>query len=77
MAKKRIPKIGDRVAASGQNGSFVVSSVDNDLHSVELKLKGEGLNFSTIPWRALIFLGRHHASPTATRTRIAGEAAEQ
>ncbi len=76
MAKIRIPKIGDRVAASGQNGSFVVSSVDNDRRTVELKLKGEGLNLSTIPWRALIFLSRNNTSKPQPALRVVGETAE-
>ena len=54
--KKRIPKLDDRVAVLGHTGAFVISSVDGDLRTVELKPIGRHFALSTIPWRALTFL---------------------
>ena len=54
--KKRIPKLDDRVAVLGHTGAFVISSVDGDLHTVELKPIGRHFALSTIPWRTLTFL---------------------
>jgi hypothetical protein len=54
--KKRIPKKGDHVKTPGHNGAFVVSGVDSDIESAELKHVGSTLALSTIPWRALTFL---------------------
>lgn len=75
MAKTRIPKIGDRVAALGRNGAFVVYSIDGDLRCVELKLIGKELRLSTIPWKELTFLDKEDASQDAAR--IVREATEQ
>jgi hypothetical protein len=54
--KKRIPKMGDRVTALGQDGTFVVSGVDSSLQTVELKMIGNDFALSTIRWGALTFL---------------------
>ena len=54
--KKRIPKLDDRVAVLGHTGPFVISSVDGDLRTVELKPIGRHFALSTIPWRTLTFL---------------------
>jgi hypothetical protein len=54
--KKRIPKKGDRVAAEGQKGAFVVYSIDSGLRVAELKQMGSDFSLSTIPWRELTFL---------------------
>jgi hypothetical protein len=54
--KKRIPKLDDRVAVLGHTGAFVISSVDGDLRTVELKPIGTHFALSTIPWRTLMFL---------------------
>ena len=54
--KKRIPKLDDRVAVLGHTGAFVISSVDGDLRTVELKPIGRHSALSTIPWRTLTFL---------------------
>jgi hypothetical protein len=61
-AKERIPKKGDRTAALGHSGTFVVSYVDNDLRTVDLKMIGNDFALSTIPWRALTFLDELEAS---------------
>jgi len=54
--KKCIPKLDDRVAVLGHTGAFVISSVDGDLRTVELKPIGSHFALSAIPWRALTFL---------------------
>jgi hypothetical protein len=54
--KKRMPKLDDRVAVLGHTGAFLISSVDGDLRTVELKPIGRHFALSTIPWRALRFL---------------------
>jgi hypothetical protein len=54
--KKRIPKLVDRVAVLGHSGAFVISSVDSDLRTVELKPIGRHFALSAVPWRALTFL---------------------
>jgi hypothetical protein len=54
--KKRIPKKGDRAAALGQDGTFVVYDVDSRLRCAELKLIGHDFALSSIPWSALTFL---------------------
>jgi len=54
--KKRIPKLDDRVAVLGHTGAFVISSVDGDLRTVELKPIGRHFALSTIPWRVWTFL---------------------
>jgi hypothetical protein len=65
--KKRIPKKGDRVSALGQNGTFVVSDVDRELWTVELKMIGHDFALSTIPWGALTFLDELDSSQNALR----------
>jgi hypothetical protein len=60
--RKRIPKKGDRVTAHGQNGVFVIYSIDNSLCCVELKLIGGDFALSSIPWRALTFLDEQYTS---------------
>jgi hypothetical protein len=54
--KKHIPKLDDRVAVLGHTGAFVISSVDGDLRTVELKPIGRNFALSAIPWRALRYL---------------------
>jgi hypothetical protein len=64
--KKRIPKQGDHVLALGHKGAFVISSVDGDLCTAELKPTGRGFALSTIPWRTLAFLDEEDSSQAAT-----------
>jgi hypothetical protein len=66
-SKKRLPNKGDRVAALGQHGTFVVSQVDSTIQTVELKMIGRDFALSTIPWRALTFLDELDASQAAAR----------
>jgi hypothetical protein len=47
--RKRIPREGDCVGTLGHSGTFVVSYVDNDLRTVELKMIGNDFALSTIP----------------------------
>jgi hypothetical protein len=63
--KKRSPKQGDRVVALGHHGAFVISSVDGDLCTVELKPTAGSFALSTIPWRTLTFLDEEDASQAA------------
>jgi hypothetical protein len=55
-SKNRFPKRGDRVAALGHSGAFIVYSIDSSIHTVELKQIGEEFALTTIPWEALTFL---------------------
>jgi hypothetical protein len=45
--KKRIPKIGDHVSAVGRKGAFIISSVDSNTESAELKQIGRDLAYSS------------------------------
>lgn len=65
--KKRIPKQGDHVVALGHKGAFVISSVDGDLCTAELKPTGRGFALSTIPWSTLTFLDEEDATQAAAR----------
>jgi hypothetical protein len=65
--KKRIPKQGDRVVALGHKGDFVISSVDSDLCTAELKPTGRGFALSTIPWSTLTLLDEEDASQATAR----------
>ena len=65
--KKRTPKQGDHVVALGHKGAFVISSVDGDLCTAELKPTGGGYALSTIPWSTLTFLDEEDASQAAAR----------
>jgi hypothetical protein len=51
----RIPKKGDRVAT--QNAPFIVTAVDHEQGTVDLRLIGPGEHrLSKIPWGVLMFL---------------------
>jgi hypothetical protein len=65
--KKRIPKQGDYVVALGHKGDFIISSVDDDLCTAELKPTGPGFALSTIPWSTLTYLDEEDASQSAAR----------
>jgi hypothetical protein len=54
--KKRIPKIGDHVSTEGRKGSFIISSIDSNTESAELKPIGHDLALSTMPWEDMTFL---------------------
>ena len=70
--KKRTPKQGDHVAALGHEGAFVISSVDGDLCTAELKPTGRGFALSTIPWSTLTFLDEEDAQPSRRSDRKGG-----
>lgn len=73
--KKRIPKIGDHVSVEGHKGAFIVSSIDSNTESAELKQIGHDLALSTIPWEDLIFLDELDESQNALR--VVREATEE
>jgi len=67
MAKKRVPKVGDRVDAIGHHGAFVVSKIDAKLQTAELKRLGrQGLTLN-VGWHHIGFLDEQDASQAAAR----------
>jgi hypothetical protein len=65
--KKRVPQKGDRVAVLGQNGTFVVSSVDSAIKNVLVSMIGHDFALDAIPWGALTYLGELDSSQNALR----------
>ena len=65
--KKRIPKIGDRVATEGRKGTFVIYSVNSGICAADLKQIGSDFALSTIPWRTLTFLDELDETQNALR----------
>ncbi len=66
----RIPRIGDRVIALGQNGTFVVLRADEDTMSADLKLLSpKECVLKNIPWRLLRFLKTEGVNQTAAQSR--------
>ena len=66
MAKKRVPKVGDRVDAIGHHGAFVVSKIAK-LQTAELKRIGrQGLTLN-VGWHHIGFLDEQDASHAAAR----------
>jgi hypothetical protein len=61
LSNNRIPKKGDRVAALGHSGAFVIYSLDISLRTAELRRIGSTFALSTIPWEALTFLDESDA----------------
>jgi hypothetical protein len=73
--QRRIPKEGDRVGASGQNGTFeVIAVTTTPLNMVRLRLVGKPDFVIDVPWGALTFRDQEDASQAAAR--IAREATE-
>jgi hypothetical protein len=66
--KKRSPKKGDRVAIQGENGAFVVYSIDGSLECAELKQIGHDLAMSSIPWSKLTFLDERQNALKSSNT---------
>jgi hypothetical protein len=56
VKNNRIPQKGDRVGIQGDDGVFVVYSIDDSLECAELKQIGRGLALSSIPWSKLTFV---------------------
>jgi hypothetical protein len=54
--KKRIPKKGDHVNTTLNEGTFAVYSVDPGLRCVDLVEVGSDLRLATVPWRLIKFL---------------------
>jgi hypothetical protein len=65
--KSRPPKEGDRVVVLGHTGAFVISDLDCDLRTVELKAIGHEFALSTVPWSALTSLDEEDASEAVAR----------
>jgi len=63
--KKRIPKIGDRIAIPEENGAFLVYLVDSYLCTAELKLIGRDFALSSVPWSTMTFLDEEDAGQAA------------
>jgi hypothetical protein len=63
--KKRIPKIGDRVAMPEENGAFLIYMVDSYLGTAELKLIGHDFALSSVPWNTMTFLDEDDAGQAA------------
>ena len=59
----RAPKVGDRVGATGQNGTFEVVAVSTSpVNMATLRLVGKPDFIIDVPWGALRFLGKEDAS---------------
>ena len=55
----RVPKEGERVAAQGQDGAFIVSQISTKRRTANLKLIGPAdYALKEIPWGALIFFNQ-------------------
>jgi len=65
--KKRVPQKGERVAVLGQNGTFVVSSVDSGIKNVLVSMIGHDFALDAIPWGALTYLDELDSSQNALR----------
>lgn len=61
----RAPKIGDRVGATGQNGTFEVVDVTTSPAMAKLRLVGKPDFVIVVPWGALKFLGPEGAAKKA------------
>ena len=51
----------------GHSGAFIVSGIDSNNESAELRQIGQGLALSTIPWEQLTFLDELDESQNALR----------
>jgi hypothetical protein len=65
--KKHVPKKGDRVTVFGQNGTFIVSSVDSAIKNVLVRMIGHDFALDAIPWGALTYLDELDSSQNALR----------
>ncbi len=62
----RAPKKGDRVGATGQNGTFeVISVTTSPVNMAKLRLLGKPDFTIDVPWGALIFRDKENASQAA------------
>jgi hypothetical protein len=59
----RAPKKGDRVGATGQNGTFeVIAVTTSPVNMAKLRLLGKPDFTIDVPWGALIFLTKEDGS---------------
>ncbi len=62
----RAPKKGDRVGATGQNGTFEVIAVSSSpVNMATLRLVGKPEFTINVPWGALTFLDKEDAKQSA------------
>ena len=67
MAKKRVPKVGDRVDAIGHHGAFVVFEINTKLQTAKLTRIGSPGLILNVGWHHIGFLDEPDASQTAAR----------
>jgi hypothetical protein len=70
MAKKRIPKVGDRVFSGADHGAFVVMEVNKENQTAKLRRIGRDgptLPHLQIEWSHLSFADTEDASQAAAR----------
>jgi hypothetical protein len=67
--QRRIPKIGDLVAAKGETGAFLVYGIDSSLRCAEIKQIGHEFALSSIRWEVLTFLDELDGSQAAAPDR--------
>jgi hypothetical protein len=67
MENNRMPKIGDRVLPNVQHGLFVVSEIDAEAQTAELKKVGSPDIVLTVGWQDFGFLDKEDASQATTR----------
>jgi hypothetical protein len=48
-----VPHVGDKVSATGQNGSFEVFKLYERGHTADLSLIGAAFGLLSVPWTAL------------------------
>jgi hypothetical protein len=74
-----VPKSGDKVSVSGHIGQFIVHSVDNKRHTVDVRLidPTEAVNVAGFPWKTLKLLSRKREDVNQAAARIIREATEK
>jgi hypothetical protein len=75
MAKRRIPKLGDHVTASGNHGTFVVSGVHAENQTAQVTKIGTQFPVLVVEWKDLDFLDELDESQNALR--VVREATEE
>jgi hypothetical protein len=53
MTYEYVPKVGDRVYALGQNGTFTVAAVHTSPNTADLQLESSDFALRGIPWGVL------------------------
>lgn len=67
MAKQRVPKVGDRVFATGNHGVFAVSEIHPENLTAKVVKIGTGAPILIVEWKDLSFADEQDASQTAAR----------